>query len=97
MNNNKKDSKLIIQAGNILIAIVLFFNLKLFLELYSALVNLNNPLIPEKLFFQINEQRILKGLSIASGLIFIFIFKLLNFHRLLIAVAALLIIIAIMI
>ncbi len=42
-----------------------------------------------------NEQRITNGLIIASGLIFIF--KSLNFHRLLIAIAALLIIIAIVI
>ncbi len=51
LNNNKKDSKLIIQTGNILIAILLFFNLKIFAEIYLSFHDLNNPLIPEKLFF----------------------------------------------
>lgn len=91
INNSKKDSKLIIQTGNVLIAIILLFNLKVFLNLYLDLINLDNPLIPNRLFYEINEDRILKGLLLVSGLIFIFIFKSLKLHRLIIAIAVVLI------
>lgn len=62
-------------AGNGLLIFSTFLVFQIFITLYQATLIMNNPLIPQELFYEINEMRTLGGFFLTIGLLIMTILK----------------------
>lgn len=62
-------------AGNGLLVFSTFLVFQIFITFYQTTLILKNPLIPQELFYEINEKRILGGIFLTSGSLIMIILK----------------------
>lgn len=68
LKKTNRNQIIILAANGVLIySIILIF--RIFISLYQSIFNLNNPIISQKLFFEINSNKVVCGIILSVGLI----------------------------